>query len=85
MARLYSYEWDKRTRGYRLTTQTGKFVASEIRPVFAEELAYTGLEARLAFDPKERGPLLWAKQNVYLYRGEEIAKLRKIRFGKLLD
>ena len=76
VARLYSYEWDKRTCGYRLTTQTGKFVASEIRPVFAEELALTGLEARLAFDPTERRPLLWAKQNVYLYRGEEIAKLQ---------
>ena len=73
---MYSYEWDKRTGGYRLTTQTGKFVASEIRPVFAEELALTGLEARLAFDPAERRPLLWAKQNVYLYRGEEIARLQ---------
>ncbi len=48
---MYSYEWDRRTRGYRLTTQTGKFVASEIRPVFAEELTLTGLEVRLAFDP----------------------------------
>ncbi len=82
---MYSYEWDKRTGGYRLTTQTGKFVASEIRPVFAEELALTGLEARLAFDPAERRPLLWAKQNVYLYRGEEIAKLNKTRYGKPLD
>jgi len=82
---MYSYEWDQRTRGYRLTTQTGKFVASEIRPVFVEELAPIGLEARLAFDPSERRPLLWAKRNVYLYRGEEIAKLHKIRYGKPLD
>ena len=82
---MYSYEWDKRTGGYRLTTQTGKFVASEIRPVFAEELALTGLDLRLAFDPKERRPLLWAKQNVYLYRGEEVAKLHKTRLGKPLD
>ena len=82
---MYSYEWDRRTGGYRLTTQTGKFVASEIRPVFAEELVLTGLELRLAFDPKDRRPLLWAKQNVYLYRGEEIAKLNKTRYGKPLD
>jgi len=82
---MYSYEWDQRTRGYRLTTQTGKFVASEIRPVFAEELALTGLEAQLVFDPSERRPLLWAKQNLYLYRGEEIAKLNKTRYGKPLD
>lgn len=82
---MYSFEWDFRTGGYLLTTQTGKFVASEIRPVFAEELALTGLESRLAFDPKERRPLLWAKQNVYLYRGEEIAKLSKTRYGNPLD
>jgi len=82
---MYSYEWNRSTGGYRLTTQTGKFVASEIRPVFAEELALTGLDARLAFDHKERHPLLWAKQNMYLYRGEEIAKLHKTRYGKPLD
>ncbi len=81
---MYSFEWDRRTGGYRLTTQTGKFVASEIRPVFAEELALTGLEARLAFDP-ERRPLLWSRHNVYLYRGEEIARLQKIRYGKPID
>ena len=82
---MYNYEWDKHTRGYRLTTQTGKFVASEIRPVFAEELVLTGLDARLAFDHAERHPLLWAKQNVYLYRGEEIAKLNKTRYGNPLN
>jgi phosphoadenosine phosphosulfate reductase len=82
---MYSYEWDQCTRGYRLTTQTGKFVASEIRPVFAEELALTGFEVHLVFDPAERRPLLWAKRNVYLYRGEEIAKLNKTHYGKPLD
>ncbi|TSA39455.1 4Fe-4S dicluster domain-containing protein [bacterium] len=82
---MYSYEWDRRTGGYRLTTKTGKFVASEIRPVFAEELALTGLDVRMAFDPKEQRPLLWAKQNVYLHRGEEIARLPKIRYGKPID
>lgn len=82
---MYSYEWNRRTGGYRLTTQTGKFVASEIRPVFADELALTGLDERLAFDHKERHPLLWAKQNVYLYRGEEVARLHKTRYGKPLD
>jgi len=82
---MYSFEWDKQTGGYRLTTQTGKFVACEIRPVFAEELSLTGLEVRLAFDPAERRPLLWAKQNVYLYRGEEIARLHNTRYGNPLD
>lgn len=82
---MYSYEWDKRTGGYRLTTQTGKFVASEIRPVFAEELALTGLVERLAFEPTEKRPLLWAKQNVYWYRDEAIAKLNKTQYGKPLN
>jgi 3'-phosphoadenosine 5'-phosphosulfate sulfotransferase (PAPS reductase)/FAD synthetase/ferredoxin len=84
---MYSYEWDKdkRTGGYHLTTRTGKFVASEIRPVFAEELVLTGLEAWLVFDPTEHQPLLWAKQNVYLYCGEEIARVNKTRYGKPLD
>lgn len=82
---MYDYEWDKHTGRYRLMTRTGRFVACEIRPVFAEELALIGLGARLAFDPAERRPLLWAKQNVYLYRGEVIAKLHKTRYGKPLD
>lgn len=85
VARVYSYDWDRRTGGFRLTTRTGKFVASEIRPVFSEELVLTGLERRLAFDPAERRPLLWAKQNVYLYHGQEIAKFLKTRYGKPLD
>lgn len=82
---MYSYEWDNRTGGYRLTTKTRKFVASEIRPVFSEELTLTGLEARMTFDSDEQRPLLWAKQNVYLYHGEEIARLNKTRYGKPLD
>ncbi len=82
---MYSYEWDRRTGGYRLTTKTGKFVASEIRPVFAEELVLTGLDARIVFDHQERRPLLWAKQNVYLYRGKEIARFNKTRYGHPLD
>ncbi len=84
-ARMYNFEWDKKTGGYRLTMQTGKFVACEIRPVFAEELLLTGLKDRLAFDPTEQRPLLWAKQNVYLYRGDEIARFHKTRYGKPLD
>lgn len=50
-------------------------MASEIRPVFAEELALTGLELKLKFDPKERRPFFWAKKNVYFYRGQEIVKV----------
>lgn len=35
---MYNYEWDTETGGYILTTRTGRFIANEIRPVFAEEL-----------------------------------------------
>ncbi|NCC04460.1 MAG: 4Fe-4S dicluster domain-containing protein [Proteobacteria bacterium] len=82
---MYSYEWNKQTGRYLLTTRTGKFVASEIRPVFAEELVVTGLDARLQYDRGERQPLLWAKLNAYLYRGEEIAKLHKAHHGMPAD
>ena len=82
---MYSFEWDKQTGGYRLATLTTKTIASEIRPVFAEELKLTGMDSRLSFDAKERAPLLWAKQNVYIYRNAEVAKLKKPQYGKPLD
>ena len=42
---MYSYRFDNKTHGYLLTTQTGKYVANEIRPVFVPELALTGLRS----------------------------------------
>ena len=74
---MYSYIWNKKTGGYKLTTQTGKFVASEIRPVFAEELCLIGFDEHFKFDSTERQPLMWAKQNTYIYKGEVVAKLKK--------
>ena len=71
---MYSYEWDKKTRGYRLTIQTGNFVASEIRPVFAQELLILQADAFWDFEHDELRPLMWAKQNTYYYKGEECAK-----------
>ncbi len=82
---MYNFEWDRNTGGYRITTRTGMFVACEIRPVFSDELTITGLNTRLVFDTAERRPLLWAKQNVYLYRGEPIAKLNNTRYGEPFD
>ena len=79
---MYSYKWNKKTGGYTLTTQTGKFVASEIRPVYAQELKLIGFDEYFKFDENETAPICWAKQNVYIYRGEEIAKLEKTQYGK---
>lgn len=64
--------------------QTGKFVAAEIRPVFAEELKLIGFDEHFDFDENEKRPICWAKQNTYLYRGEEIAKLEKTQYGRPL-
>lgn len=79
---MYSYRWDKKTGGYILAPQAGKFVASEIRPVFAQELKLIGFDKHFKFDEQERAPICWAKRNIYIYRGVEIAKLEKTQYGK---
>ena len=66
---MYYYDWDITTRGYKLTTQTGRFVANEIRPVFAPELSLTGLGKRFEYDKQETRPFLWAQKNEYLLNG----------------
>lgn len=71
---MYNYEWDKKTRGYKLTTQNSKFVASEIRPVFAEELNLLGFDEHFEYDREGQTPLMWAKQNTFIYSGIEIGK-----------
>jgi 3'-phosphoadenosine 5'-phosphosulfate sulfotransferase (PAPS reductase)/FAD synthetase/ferredoxin len=82
---MYSYVWDKKTRGYLLTTQTGKFVANEIRPVFAPELSLTGLGRHFEYDKSETRPILWAQKNVYLLNGMKVAQLNNTQFGKQLN
>lgn len=72
---MYDFEWHLKSRAYKLLTKTGKFVASEIRPVYAQELLLFGGERFLDFDPSERLPLLWGKHNSYIYKGEEVAKV----------
>jgi len=82
---MYSYEWNDTHRGYNLTTQTGKFVAAELRPVFAEELALTGLDRYVSTPDGVYGPLMWAKQKSYIYKGEEIARLKSGDCGESLQ
>lgn len=82
---MYYYEWDNITRGYKLTTQTGRFVANEIRPVFAPELSLTGLGKRFEYNCNETRPLLWAQKNVYLLNGEKVAQLNNTQYGKPLS
>lgn len=82
---MYDYIWDSETGGYLLTTKTGKFVANEIRPVFAQELALTGLNRRLRFDPQEERPLLWAQKNAYYHNGVKIAECQGTKYGQPMN
>jgi len=91
---MYSFVWDKDTGGYLLTNQTGKYVANEIRPVFATELSLTGLGKRFFYDKNEIHPLLWAQKNVYLIAdvndkgeavGRKVAQLNGTQYGKSLS
>ena len=91
---MYSYIFDKKTRGYLLTTQTGKYVASEIRPVYASELSLTGLGAYFEYDRRETRPLMWGMKNTYLIAdvddkgesyGRKVAQLNNTQYGKPLN
>lgn len=91
---MYSYVFDKKTHGYLLTTQTGKYVASEIRPVYAQELSLTGLGAYFEYDPRETRPLMWGMKNTYLIAdvdekgepcGRKVAQLNNTQYGKPLN
>lgn len=82
---MYDYEWDVETGGYILTTRTGKFVANEIRPVFAEELELTGLSNFFVCDKTEKRPYLWAQKNIYYYHGQKVAQCNSTQYGKPMD
>ena len=91
---MYAYIFDKKTNGYLLTTQTGKYVASEIRPVFAQELSLTGLERYFEYDRNESRPLMWGMKNTYLVAdvdekgdpcGRKVAQLNNTQYGKSLS
>lgn len=91
---MYSYIFDKKTHGYLLTTQTGKYVASEIRPVFASELLLTGLCDYFEYDRHETRPLMWGTKNTYLIAdedekgqpiGRKVAQLNNAQYGKPLN
>lgn len=82
---MYEYEWDAKTRGYKLTKQAGKFVASEIRPVYAQELNILGFNNHFSYDENSADPIMWAKNNVYIYSGREVAKLHNTQQNKPLE
>ena len=89
---MYSFKWNMESGGYLLTDQTGKFVANEIRPVFAPELVLTKLNQRFIFNLNEKRPLMWAKKNTYLIADQneknepkKVAQLNDTQYGKPLS
>lgn len=82
---MYDYIWDNETGGYLLTTRTGRFVANEIRPVFAEELQLLGMSERFQFDISETRPFMWAQKNQFYYFGEKVAQSNNTRYGQPVD
>lgn len=91
---MYSYIFDVKTHGLLLTTQTGKYVANEIRPVFVPELVLTGLSQYFEYDPSEQRPLLWGIKNTYLIAatnesgapyGRKVAQLNSTQYGRPLN
>lgn len=72
---MYNYEWDAQTGGYRLLPSKITGVAKELRPVFAEELHFLGLDKNYGWDfPDSEEPLMWAEGRRYIYRGEFVAE-----------
>lgn len=71
---MYNYEWDIETGGYILTTKvTG--VTKEVRPVFAEELRFLGLDKNHGWTfNDEENPLLWAEGRRYFYHGDLVVE-----------
>ena len=78
---MYDFDWHLKSRAYKLQTKTGKFVASEIRPVYAQELVLLGADKWFDFDHDETRPILWGKHNSYIYKGKEIAKITRNEEG----
>lgn len=78
---MYDFVWHTKSRAYKLLTKTGKFVASEIRPVYAPELMLYRADSVFEFDHEESLPLLWGKHNSYIYKGKEVAKLKRDENG----
>lgn len=68
---MYKVTWDKETRGIQLNI---KVVAGTLgispRPVFFEELDLLGLNTLGWVYPHCEGPLLWACNKQYFYRGD---------------
>ena len=71
---MYNYKWDAETGGYILTTKiTG--ITKEVRPVFAEELRFLGMDQNYGWDiPECEAPIMWAEGRRYIYRGQLVAE-----------
>lgn len=72
---MYSYEWDSDTGGYILLPSKITGVTKELRPVFAEELRFLGLDRDYGWVfPDCEEPLMWAETRRYFYKGELVCQ-----------
>ncbi len=73
---MYNYEWDKETGGYVLLPTKITGVTKEVRPVFAEELRFLGLDKNYGWSfPDCETPLMWAEARRYFYKGEMVCEI----------
>ena len=72
---MYNYEWDSETGGYVLLPSKITGVTKEVRPVFAEELRFLGLDRDFGWSFSDcEEPLLWAEARKYYYKGELVCE-----------
>lgn len=75
---MFNIEWDEATGGVRLVSKTtDKTLGVAPRPVFREELDLLGLRnLGIDYPADADGPILWAQNRQYVYRGRPVFEAR---------
>lgn len=74
---MYKIEWDKKTRGVKLSSLvTADTLGVSPRPVFYEELDLLKMDTEFGWQyPHCQEPLLWCINKVYYYEGEKVMEV----------
>ncbi|MDE5833847.1 MAG: phosphoadenosine phosphosulfate reductase family protein, partial [Desulfovibrio sp.] len=81
---MYAFEWDPRSRGYKLVPARPENQFRPLRPVFREELDAGPLKDIFTYPESCEAPLLWAWHNKYCLNGEEIGALAPVVYKEPL-
>ena len=74
---MFKISWDKETGGIKLSSRVDKdTLGISPRPVFFEELDLLKLNELGWKYPKSKGPLLWACNKQYFYRGKFVFEVK---------